>query len=254
MYRHLVIAPGAVVVVLTPALPLATREANAAAAAAEVPDVVAVAVMETFVAVVLLPAAISKRGAGDSEVVEEEGEEQSLCRLRAEVEAPEGEARQVGVVDVVVMVEGDEPPLVVADIVVDVEWLIFEEFAEACEDVEGCDEALDEPDEEAAAAACLSRSRSRSLCGRNASRKASTRFSLGPQQSLYYRILFKHLLCYNMLITMTIFMGHTQNDHGTTFTSNLTSKGSHRSESNLINMQKCSIRLMSGHMRRINLK
>ena len=65
-------------------MPLATKEANAAAAAAEVPDVVAVAVIETLADVVVFaPLPISIRGAGDRDVVEDEGDEQSLCRLKA---------------------------------------------------------------------------------------------------------------------------------------------------------------------------
>lgn len=62
-------------------LPL-TREAKAAAAAADVPETevaAAVAVIETLADVV---AACSSSGAGDNDV-EDVGDEQSLCKLKA---------------------------------------------------------------------------------------------------------------------------------------------------------------------------
>lgn len=63
----------AAAVLLAELLP-ATNEAKAAAAAADDPPIVLVAVMETLL--------LSKSGAGDSECVDE-GEEQSLCKLKA---------------------------------------------------------------------------------------------------------------------------------------------------------------------------
>lgn len=64
-------------------LPPATKLAKAAAAAAEVAELVAVAVIDTAVdGLITLIADESIKGAGDREVVEDVGEEQSLCTLK----------------------------------------------------------------------------------------------------------------------------------------------------------------------------
>lgn len=76
-----------------------------------------------------------------------------------------------------VVAEAPEAPAAAEECCCDVE-----EPVGCIDELAACDDDDDDDVAAASAAAFLSRSRSRSLWGRNASRKDSTRFSLGPQR------------------------------------------------------------------------